>query len=305
MKSPETPLTLSRRPASAGFSLVELMVALAVVGVLMGAVFTLFTGFLRSSGEQAALAKRSFDARMGLSLVRRDLRSAGFGIEQDNLAGAVAGTASSVTIRSTAVHSRADTGVHGVIQDDGSVNDGKGGTVGTGEFGAALSPDRELLDTGDLSNVGADAGNLFFVGCGVDSTDCPNYFYERQYALGGDSPECAPNTPDLQYTDQDSGSPVSVLDCVQDFRVRYGFEDSSGAVQFTNDPGASIGDGIPDLVKAGLVIQAGDDYPTTRSPASLSYNDPVFGGATVSLSDSQRRYRWLVEEFSVSLENLQ
>ena len=67
---------LNRRPA-AGFTLVELMVALVAGLLVTGAVLTFFLSSMRSSGEYVQSTRLTQDLRNTLDLVTRDLRRAG------------------------------------------------------------------------------------------------------------------------------------------------------------------------------------------------------------------------------------
>lgn len=289
-----------------GFSLVELMVAIVVVAIFMTGVFALFTNFLVQSGEQASRAKRGSDARMGLNLVKRDLINTGFGIANDDMAGAIAGTASTITIRSTAVHDRAQAaGQHGFVQDNGDVADGMGGVIDSGLRGIAMTPDRDRLEVNDRGSVTVSPGNLFFVG---NQDGSEPYYYQRQYRLGNPGGgECETNTQDLQYNDT-NGRIWGVVDCVLDLRFRYGFEDNSGSVQFTADPDAPPStaiDSTPDLLKVAMLLQVSRSPQDNASPQTIAYTDNAFGGTTVNLSASQRDFHWERLEWSIPLENLQ
>ena len=307
----------SRRfPDAAGFSLPELLVAMAVVGIFMGGVLSLFVNFLGESGEQAALSKRGLDARLGFQLVRRDLANAGFGIATGDLSGAVTGTGTSVTIRSTAIHTREEmAGTHGPIMAPGSacpsgagerpVADGMGGCLDDGLRGVAMTPDRDFLeDVASGSAIDAAEGNLFFVG---NQDDGEPYYFERTYELSvNPGSECAGGSHNLQFDDT-NGSAGGVVDCVLDFRIRYGFELTDGSLGFTTDPDAPPGSAVDpgvDMLKAALVVQAGSEYQEAVSPASLQYRDSDFSGITVNLDSEQRRYQWRRVEWAVSLEDM-
>jgi len=291
-----------------GFSLVELMVAIVVVALFMTGVFALFTNFLTQSGEQASRAKRGSDARMGLNLVKRDLTNTGFGIANDFMGTAIAGTGTTVTIRSTAVHDRArPAGQHGFVQDNGDVADGMGGVIDAGLRGIAMTPDRDRLMVTNRGNLDGSvgAGNLFFVG---NQDGGEPYHYQRQYRLGGaGGGECEANTPDLQSNDTNGGT-AGVVDCVLDLRFRYGFEVDSGNVQFTSDPNsppATAADTTPDLLKVAMLLQVSRSPQDGASPATIAYTDNAFGGVTVNLTAGQQDFHWERLEWSIPLENLQ
>lgn len=71
-----------RRPkgAQAGFSLVEMLVAMALVGVVMTAIFNLYLGTERSADTQDRIADVQQNIRFALDQVVRDVRMAGFAV---------------------------------------------------------------------------------------------------------------------------------------------------------------------------------------------------------------------------------
>lgn len=304
-----TPRNRLQQGIPPGFSLIELMVAIVVVAIFMTGVFALFTNFLTQSGEQASRAKRGTDARLGLNLVKRDLRNTGFGIANDAMGGAITGAGTTVTIRSTAVHDRAQpAGQHGFVQEDnGDVANGMGGVINGGLRGIAMTSDRDRLRVTTQNNLDGNVkpGNLFFVG---NQDGSEPYFYQRQYRLGGaGGGECEANTPDLQSNDNNGGT-TGVVDCVLDLRFRYGFEVDSGNVQFTtnpNNPPATAEDTTPDLLKVAMLLQVSRSPQDGASPATMTYTDKAFGGVTVNLDANQQRFHWERLEWSIPLENLQ
>ncbi len=294
-----------------GFSLVELLIAMVVVGIFMGGVYGLFLHFLGASGEQAALSKQGFDARLGLQLIKRDLASAGFGLDRGELNQAVSGSGTSVTIESTAVHGRTAAGQHGVIQAGGSVPGIAGGTCGV-----AMTPEREWLAVGELGSLGVAARNLFFAGnqdaCPYDPDNPPDYFFARAYGLSTSTDsECAPGTPNLQYEDypsRDKGGFGGIVNCVLDLQIRYGFQMNAGDVDFTTDPDtppAGTADSFPDLLKIGMIFQAGQGHRNrTVTAGPLNYQDPDLELDTgVDLSAEQQNYRWQALEWTARLVN--
>ncbi len=302
---------------SGGFSLVELLVAMAVVGILLGAVYGTFINFLSESGEQAALSKRSFDTRLGLQLLRSDLRQVGFGIADGQLAQTVSGSGTSLTFRSTAVHSRgSEAGIHGVLYTGAGgnlqANNWLGGTIAATTSGIVLTPSRERLALAQLQNVTVSPRNLFF---STPSTTVTGYYYQRTYYLGGGGTAagCADNNvQNLLFRDANPNPypGTSIVDCVLDIRFRYGYEMSDGAVSYSSDtinpPAGTTADDLPDTVKVGLIAQVGHEYRNKKpSPATLNFLDGDLKLADpIDLSDQQRRYRWQRLEWTIPLENM-
>jgi type II secretory pathway pseudopilin PulG len=63
-----------------GFSLVELLIYMAVLAVLMTAVFISYTRTLKNSAQQTSVAETKIETNLGLELLRMDLEHAGFGL---------------------------------------------------------------------------------------------------------------------------------------------------------------------------------------------------------------------------------
>ena len=63
-----------------GFSLIELLVYMAILGILMTAVFISYTKTLQRTNQQASIAETKIETGVGLELLRADLEHAGFGL---------------------------------------------------------------------------------------------------------------------------------------------------------------------------------------------------------------------------------
>lgn len=73
----------------AGFSLVEIMIYLVILGIIMTAVFNAFVKITRPTFRQAEIAETKLETGMGLDLLRLDLERAGFGLSWMFQGGAV------------------------------------------------------------------------------------------------------------------------------------------------------------------------------------------------------------------------
>ncbi len=93
-----------------GFSLIEIMVAIAIMSVLSIAMMKTYTGFTRVYTTQEVAAGVQQDLRAALNIMTQDIRMAGFDpLDTDNFGVEVA-TATNIRITS-------DTDVDGVIDD--------------------------------------------------------------------------------------------------------------------------------------------------------------------------------------------
>jgi len=63
-----------------GFSLIELIIYMALLGILMAMVFSSFTPVMQKSSRQWRIAETKIETGIGLDLLRSDLEHAGFGL---------------------------------------------------------------------------------------------------------------------------------------------------------------------------------------------------------------------------------
>jgi hypothetical protein len=84
------------RRRTAGFSIVELMIALAIVMLVLAAAITFFIGGVRQYKTQTKIAESNIEGVLGLELLRRDLESLGFGLPWDNVTTVGVGEATSI-----------------------------------------------------------------------------------------------------------------------------------------------------------------------------------------------------------------
>jgi Prokaryotic N-terminal methylation motif len=74
------------RRRNLGFSILELMIALAIVMFVLAAATTFFIGTVRQYKIQTKIVETNIEGVLGLELLRQDLESIGFGVPWDNVA---------------------------------------------------------------------------------------------------------------------------------------------------------------------------------------------------------------------------
>jgi prepilin-type N-terminal cleavage/methylation domain-containing protein len=74
-----------RRPDS-GFSLLELLIAIAILSLVLSAAITFFTAVVRQYKVQTKITETNVEGVIGLEILRQDLESLGFGLPWHNLA---------------------------------------------------------------------------------------------------------------------------------------------------------------------------------------------------------------------------
>ena len=70
----------NREPREAGFTLVEITVAVLLFALVIGSIYSIYIRGERSQQVGIELAEANQNARSGVDLVARELRSAGYGV---------------------------------------------------------------------------------------------------------------------------------------------------------------------------------------------------------------------------------
>jgi len=73
------------RRRNSGFSILELIIALAIVMLVLAAATTFFIGSVRQYKIQTKIVETNIERVLGLELLRQDLESLGFGVPWDNV----------------------------------------------------------------------------------------------------------------------------------------------------------------------------------------------------------------------------
>lgn len=126
------------RPDNKGFSLIEIMVALAIMSILSIAIMKVYTGFTRSYTTQEVAAGVQQSLRGALNIMVQDIRMAGFDPADTDQFGIEEATATKIRITS-------DTNMNGVLE--GSAANPQGFEQITYELGADNKLYQALYET--------------------------------------------------------------------------------------------------------------------------------------------------------------
>jgi prepilin-type N-terminal cleavage/methylation domain-containing protein len=63
-----------------GFTLMELIIVMAILGLVLAATSDTFVGLLRQYKQQGKIAETNIEGIIGLELMRQDVETAGFGL---------------------------------------------------------------------------------------------------------------------------------------------------------------------------------------------------------------------------------
>ena len=175
-----------------GFTIVELLVAIAITGIVMAGVYSVYYAQQKSAMVQEQVAAMQQNLRAALYFLEREIRIAGYNPERTAAAGVM-------TLNNTNIRITMD--LH-----DGADNDGDGDTD---------EPDEEGNGDGDVLDPGEDVTYLLLDPDG----DGINGLFKRDNVAGIDIP-IAENVDalDFRYFDEDR-NPAAVPDDVRSVQI--------------------------------------------------------------------------------------
>ncbi len=320
------PKTHCRKNQAAGFSLIELLTALMLLGIVTAMIYSVFAGFNRYASSQRKTVKTELDLVNVYWPMTKEIESAGFGVASSGTttcvqSNAISVSGSEVSIHSTATGDKTLSGAWGYVS---------GATCSTG-ITAAESPDNNVLLLGSLDkkyvrkttvnaegnltdcNSTDDSGRIVYWIPSASALECYETRYSlRDYTTDDPAPKtCAPGTLKLSRSAQSTTTTnyQPMLDCVRDLDYRFGCIDASGALTWMtslSNPLTDCGTAKLRLIKVGLVVQSSEKQ-TTQVPASITMFEDLSSSftKTITLTSDQRYYRWKKREQTISLRNLE
>jgi len=326
-----------------GFSLVELLAAIALVSIILAIIFPQFASIVRYSASTRKAVKTQSDVFSDLEQMFKEISSAGFGLPVTNAnlsesvcvrAGnsAVVIDGKSLTVRSAGLGNKTGAGRWGVVDESVSVLMSVSNVLPPPDGSSVM-----VIDTVDASlrklaifKVVNSSGTLqlqtvkkyapndvikykiaYWIPTDSNSKICE--CYKTKFHLGSyensssNKPSmCAEGTSVLKRNQDppDGGGTSPVLDCVKELEFRVGCVDSNGNITWSTSCEHSQ---KLKMVRLGMVVQSGVREKEVAFPYSnLSlFGDLGSGSVIVTLTEEERHYRWITAEKIISLPNVE
>lgn len=312
-----------------GFSIVEILIVVAIMGILSAGIFSAFRFVAKESAWRHYVAKNEMDADVLINQILKDIEAAGFGIDSDKLTTASLNTESiggnyfsKLTVPGLSFRAERWSGCWAEL-NNGSLTNRSKNYMGQdcqfpNDWYVVLEPytKKNLCPSGtnylcnDLSNL---SGLAFY------ATNNNSYKYHHSFMLTyhinqtNVPKECAPGTYNLAKTLGIEGEPgyqanQPVISCVfpGGFKVRAGL--ASGSILNYSDTLTSshIQNKNLKLFRTCLIAQIGYKQDTESSQPQFSPN--CGDGPTIDntwWNNTGRWYRWRVVEINIPLKNYQ
>ncbi|MEJ5301511.1 MAG: type II secretion system protein [Thermodesulforhabdaceae bacterium] len=328
-----------------GFSLVELLAAIALVSIVLAIVFPQFASILKHSTSTRKVAKTQSDLFADLEYIFKEISLAGYGlpVSRDNLSrswcvreghSAVVvestGNASeSLIIYSAGVGNRKGRGRWGIVD----VNSGSLSLFGvSGMLPPTSNSYVMIIDTADaslrklgvfkVSNNGLATIKKYVsdevltnkIAYWIPTASSSEIYecYESQFYIesySSDKPQICANSTSVLVKDQDPPDggvgKAPILDCVKDLRFRLGCVDYNTGS--VNWRTSCRASEVPKMVRVGMVVQAsGREKDIVFPHSSLSlFSSLGSNSIVISLTEDERYYRWTTVEKTIFIPNVE
>ena len=255
-----------------GFTLIEILVAILIVSLLLGAAYVTYITIIKGFGRETKSVETQIETAVGLELIRLDIEHAGYGIGEDqpDLPVELDTVTNTLIIRSVLNNTRLirDTVTGDPIHWSLVECQGPGliPIVSAGDDVTNIPSNTGLVFLGAANRVhagtttdGTCPGAGIFVAVPYDTTvanGCTTQFCNiiRYFLSGGQNlPTCNPNTRNLLRAVGDSpGSPL--INCVADVRFTFDVDrDGDGVVDVRDGDFSSLDINGDTAVTAGEV----------------------------------------------------
>jgi type IV pilus assembly protein PilW len=306
-----------------GYSIVEILIVIAIMGILAGGILSAYRFIAKENAQRHLVAKQESDVNVLINQLLKDIESAGFGIDVDNLTLA---SLSTETLQFPSLATREETlsGCWAVLNNGSLTIQSKNFLGQDCQFPSAwyvvLDPMSKKIITKSGQCVDSLCSDLTGMsGVAFFATTKSTYQYPQSfittYSLTQTNlpKECASGTYNLVKTLGTSGysgyqANQPVISCVfpDGFKVRAGIQ-SGGTIVYQDTVSSSdIQNGNLKLFRICLIMQIGARQNTVTTQPQFSTD--CGGGPTIDSTwwnNTGRWYRWKVIEQDIALRNYQ
>lgn len=305
-----------------GFALVELLVALAVFGIIMAMMYSVYNSFIKLAARERKAAKTEMDVMNVVWPMIKEIQASGFGIPDDSTLPCFppidynipSGT---VLIHSTATGNAAKAGVWSYVWDETNC-DVDLGVFDDGDSVVVLSAvDKSYMGESTINSdralpcdpVFADSVAFWFDGPPGSPLQCYETFYQLRIYGGGDPRPntCEANTRKLSrmvvLPDGSTAGFQPMLDCALALDFRFGCVESNGDI--TWQTGTNCLTGNLRFARLGMIVQSSTWTELQAPPTITLFEDLIPLGLenTIALVGQQRNYKWRIIDQVIILRN--
>jgi len=306
-----------------GYSIVEILIVIAIMGILAGGILSAYRFIAKENAQRHLVAKQESDVNVLINQLLKDIESAGFGIDVDNLTLASLSTGT-VQFPSLATREEALSGCWAFLKNGSLTIQSKNFLGQDCQFPSAwyvvLDPMSKKIITKSGQCVDSLCSDLTGMsGLAFYATNNNNYQYPQsfmvKYNLSSTNlpKECASGTYNLVKTLGTSGysgyqANQPVISCVfpSGFKVRAGIQSGGTIVYQDTISSSDIQNGKFKLFRICLIMQIGARQNTVTTQPQFSTD--CGGGPTIDSTwwnNTGRWYRWKVIEQDIALRNYQ
>lgn len=304
-----------------GFSLIELLLAMAIFSVIMAAVYSVYMAILKHATIERKITKTELDVITAVWPFVKEVHTAGLGVfSSGNCTPAINFSEGVLTIHSTASGDSKEAGKWSHVGEDCEVNE-----ISNGENVVVINAgNKEYMGKGSVE--------------GGKVNPCKKDFYEnassiaywvppkilecyetkysmRNYESGTRPVMCGPATQKVSRSVSNTGDSTSyqpMLDCVfgkdpqgdEGLNFRFGCISAAGDITWRAD--TNCGTSKLRAVRIGILIQSSPKLDI-QAPVTVTFFEDIDPSlrVTINLSEEQRYYKWRKIEQTIPLRNLE